>query len=898
MLDDARPDPNELLRQMQPEKERRGKLKIFFGYAAGVGKTYAMLEAAHAAKEQGVDVVVGYVEPHTRPETLALLDGLEVLPPLEVPYKGIKLREFDLDGALERKPQLILVDELAHTNAQGLRHTKRWGDIEELMGAGIDVYTTVNVQHIESLNDIVASITQVIVKERVPDRIFDMADEVEIIDVEPSVLLARLEAGKIYKEQQAHQALAHFFVKGNLAALREIALRRVADRVNKDTPERTAPAREHILVCLSTSPSNAKVIRTAARMAEAFHASFTALFVDTPTSPVLNRENAKLLRDNIRLAKELGAKIATTYGDNVPMQIARFSKVSGVTKIVVGRTRQKPKIWKRGQNMIDELISYAAELEVFVIPDNDAQDYKPARHRIRWGTFRFHWKDFLKMLLIMAACIAVGAFFDWVGFNQANIIVILILGVLITANQTHGRFYGVVASVIGVLMYNFFFTDPRFTFNAYGAEYPVTFAIMLIAALITSALTSKVKKQAAIATINAFRTNVLLETNRSLQDAKTLDEIATHAIGKVAKLAHKPVVFYLADGNEIGRVYACDEEGILEKNSAYITPDEQAVAAWCIRNGHSAGKGTNTLPGAAARYTPLTTKERVLAAIGIVTDADDQIDSIQDSLLYTLFAQIGSAIEKYYLNEAQRKAETQAESERFRSNLLRAVSHDLRTPLTSISGSASSLLTNCFDEETKKRLVTGIYDDSLWLINLVENLLSVSRIYNGNVKLKTEPQFISEIVEEALRHLSRKAEEHHIRIDLADDMLMADVDVQLIVQVMINLVDNAVKYTQPGSDILISAARRGKEAVVCVADNGKGISDADKKNIFDMFYTAGGKQTDSRRGLGLGLALCRTIVEAHGGRIRVKDNEPCGTVFEFTLPIAEVKENENFNHGG
>lgn len=891
-----RPDPAELLRQIQQDApvKVQGKLKIFFGYAAGVGKTYAMLEAAQDAKKRGVDVIVGYVEPHTRPETLALIDGLEVLPPLEVAYKGIALKEFDLDAALQRKPQLILVDELAHTNAHGLRHTKRWGDIEELLSAGIDVYTTVNVQHIESLNDIVASITQVVVRERIPDKIFDMADEVEIIDVEPSVLLERLHEGKIYQEKHAREALTHFFVRENLTALREIALRRVADRVNQENEN--VPAREHILVCLSTSPSNAKVIRTAARMAEVFHASFTALFVDTPENPALDAQGAKNLRDNIRLAKELGAKIATTYGENVPLQIAAFARVSGITKIVTGRTKRKAPFIGRRQNFVDQLIMHAPELEIFVIPDSEAKEYKP-RRRPAWGKFRFSLRDFVRMLLVMALSALVGILFDHIGFSQANVIVVLILGVLITANQTRGRFYGVVASVIGVLLYNFFFTDPRFTFNAYGAEYPVTFAIMLVAALITSALTSKVKRQAASATVNAFRTNILLEADRSLQDAKTRDEIAKRALIQIARFTHRPAVIYLAEYGEICSVYAVNEDGEALEKADFLNEDERAVAAWCVRNCHSAGKGTNTLPGAAARYTPLTTKEGVLAVAGVVADGEEQLDSMRDSLLYALYAQITSALERYVLNEAQRKAEMQAESERFRSNLLRAVSHDLRTPLTSISGSANSILTNDFDKETRDKLITGIYDDSLWLINLVENLLSVSRIDNNHVKLRTEPQLVSEIIEEALRHVSRKLSEHHLLTHLQDDMMMVNVDVQLIVQVFINIIDNAVKYTDAGSTIEILVLRKGNEAVVRIGDDGKGISDRDKKNIFDMFYTAGGNKGDSRRGLGLGLALCKIIVEAHGGRIAVMDNSPVhGTVFEFTLPIAEVTNSENFNY--
>ena len=894
-MEEKRPDPGELLRQIrQEEPGHKGKLKIFFGYAAGVGKTYAMLEAAHDAKKRGVDVVVGYVEPHTRPETLALLDGLEVLPPLEAPYKGITLKEFDLDAALARRPQLILVDELAHTNAHGLRHTKRWGDVEELLNAGIDVYTTVNVQHIESLNDIVASITHVVVRERIPDKVFEMADEVEIIDVEPSVLLERLHEGKIYRQKQAHEALEHFFVRENLMALREIALRRVADRVNQKNE--SIPAREHILVCLSTSPSNAKVIRTAARMAEAFHASFTALFVDTPQSPALDAEGAKNLRDNIRLAKELGAKIATIYGENVSLQISAFARISGITKIVIGRTGQKTPFVGRRKSFVDQLIEHTTELEIFVIADNGSREYKPRRRRI-WGKFQFSGKDFAKMLLIMALSALVGILFDQIGFSQANVIVVLILGVLITANQTRGRFYGVAASVIGVLLYNFFFTDPRFTFNAYGAEYPVTFAIMLAAALVTSALTSKVKRQAAAATLSAFRTPILLEANRSLQDARTKEEIMRRALYEIARFARRPAVLYLAERGEIGRILAVDENGAEQKQADFLNEDERAVAAWCIRNRHSAGKGTNTLPGAAARYTPLTTKEGVLAVVGIVADGEEQLDSMQDSLVYALYAQITSALERYVLNEAQRKAEMQAESERFRSNLLRAVSHDLRTPLTSISGSANSLLQNNFDEETKRRLVTGIYDDSVWLINLVENLLFVSRIDNDNVKLRKEPQLVSEIIEEALRHVSRKISEHHLLTHVQDDMMMVNVDVQLVVQVFINIIDNAVKYTDAGSTIEILVTRRGNEAVVRIGDDGKGISDRDKKNIFDMFYTVNGNKGDSRRGLGLGLALCKIIVEAHGGKIAVMDNSPVhGTVFEFTLPIAEVKSSENFNH--
>ena len=442
-MEDPRPSPEALLRRADAEEgPKSGKLKIFFGYAAGVGKTYAMLEAARQARKAGTDVVAGYVEPHTRPETMALLEGLEQLPPLELQYKGITLREFDLDGALARRPQLVLVDELAHQNAEGCRHRKRYQDIEELLRAGIDVYTTVNVQHLESLNDIVASITGVVVGERIPDRIFDSAAQVEVVDIEPDDLILRLEQGKVYREGQAQRALTNFFSRKNLAALREIALRRTADRLGRTAQTSGEPtpagAAEHILICLSSAPSNAKVIRTAARMAEAFHSGFTALFVETPGTRELAGDNRRRLRANLKLAEDLGARIATVYGADVAMQIAEYAKASGVSKIVIGRTNNRRGLLPTGKNLVDRLTQLAPNLDIYIIPDLQPAYVPPKRYAAGREALRISWLDLGKCLLSVVLATFVGLVFDAAGLREANIITVYILGVLFASVWAEG----------------------------------------------------------------------------------------------------------------------------------------------------------------------------------------------------------------------------------------------------------------------------------------------------------------------------------------------------------------------------------------------------------------------------------------------------------------------------
>ena len=874
------------------DKPRQGRLKIFFGYAAGVGKTYAMLKAAHRAKDQGVDVAVGYVEKHTRPDTLVLLDGLEQLPTLKVEYKGIVLNEFDLDAALKRRPQLLLVDELAHSNAAGCRHTKRYQDVEELLRAGIDVYTTVNVQHLESLNDLVASITQVAVNERIPDSVFDSADQVELVDIEPDDLILRLQTGKVYQRSQASRALNHFFTKDNLVALREIALRRTADRLSRNAQrtgnETAAKASEHILICLSSSPSNAKVIRTAARMAEAFHSSFTALFVETTETNELKGENLKRLRDNLRLAEQLGAQIATVYGDDPAVQIAEYAKVSGITKIVLGRTNHKSTVFLKSKTLVDKLTKLAGDIDVYIIPDTQPL-YKEKASFIHLEDHKFRWTDLLKAVLITAAATGISFCFYTLGLREANIITVYILGVLLTAIWTNGHLYGALASLLSVISFNFFFTVPRFTLAANDPDYPVTFLIMLVASVISSTLATRVKKQARQSAQKAYYMELLINSNQKLQQGRDEQEIIQIAAEQVSALLDRPVLYALAmKGQELS--FQVSPQNEANKQLSAMTPEEKGVADWVIKNNKHAGATTNTLSHAHNLYLSVRGNQEVMGVIGVPAKYYPPLEVFEKNLMISILNECGLILERRRLRDEKQKIALETQRERLRSNLLRAISHDLRTPLTSISGNAGVLMEKsiALTEEKKQEIYASIYDDSMWLVDLTENLLSITRIENGTMHLQMNAELIDDVLREAIAHVDRQAARHHIRVNLEDDLLMAKMDARLIVQVIINIVNNAIKYTPEGSHICISAEKEDRMVCIHIADDGPGISDEAKVHLFDMFYTAGIGKADSRRGLGLGLSLCQSIVEAHGGEISVENNEPHGAIFSFTLPLEEV----------
>lgn len=887
-----RTEPDEILKKIHDEerKQGRGYLKIFFGYAAGVGKTYTMLEAAHTAKSRGVDVVVGYVEPHARPETARLVQGLECLSPKIVDHNQIQLKEFDLDVALARKPELILVDELAHTNAIGLRHHKRYQDIRELLAAGINVYTTVNVQHIESLNDMVASITGVLVRERIPDYVFDDADQVELVDIEPNDLIERLEAGKVYQPNQAKKALSNFFNRDNLIALREIALRRCADRINKMTELAKADkgtdyfTGEHILVCISSSPTNAKVIRTAARMAAAFKGRLTALYIETSDYIHMDQKSLNTLSENMHLAQQFGARVEAVCGDDIAYQISEYARLSNVSKIVLGRSQTKKHLFSK-PSLVEQLTFAAPNLDIYIIPVKGTSVYRYQKYKEKP---QFVLKDFLICICVIIAVTFLGYLFQNFGFSEANIITVYILGVLMISIMTSQRIYSIVSSFLSVLVFNFFFTNPYFTFQAYDSGYPVTFVIMFLAAFITSGLAVQMKNSAKRAAQTAYRTKILLDTNQLVQKEKNKNGIIDVTCHQLMKLLNKDIVFYPVDELNLQDpiVFSIDDSKDIEK---CINDNETAVATWVYKNNKHAGATTHTLGNAKCLYLALRVNENVYGVVGIRIK-NKPLDPFEHSIVLSILGDAAMALEKEQVIREKSKADLIAKNEQLRANLLRSISHDLRTPLTSISGSAGILLSSSdtLDEKNKKQLYTDIYDDSLWLINLVENLLSVTRIEDGTMQLNMTTELIEEVVHEALQHISRQGREHHIQVQQDNEFILVKMDTRLMIQVIINLIDNAIKYTPKGSHILIHVFKQKQEVCIDVQDDGPGITDEMKPHIFDMFYTGNMKVADSRRSLGLGLALCKSIVNAHHGTMSVLDNQPKGAILRVILPVEEV----------
>ena len=902
-------DPDAILRQIEEaekaEDDTRGKLKIFFGYAAGVGKTYAMLEEAHGVKEKGFDVVAGYIEPHTRADTMALTDGLEQIPPLELNHKGITLKEFNLDAALERRPQIILVDELAHTNAPGSRHRKRYQDIEELLRAGINVFTTVNVQHLEGLNDKIASITHVSVAERIPDYIFDKASSVELIDIEPTDLIERLESGKIYLPERAGTALKNFFTKKNLAALREVALRRMADRMsrNADTtdPASRIEVSEDVLVYVTNDPGNVKVIRTAANMAESFHGTLTALVVEAPEGKKQKKEDASQLRSNIELAEELGANVVTLHGDDIAMQIAQYSMMAGITQLVVGSSKKRLGAFWTGESLVNRLTRLSHSAVVNVVPVNDY----PVQmgRRLPATGFKLTAGDIWKALAAIVVSTLAGCLIFEMGLSSSVILMLYMLVIMLFAVKADGFFYGIIAALGSMLAYNFFFTMPRFTFNAYGINYPFIFVFLVLATFVASSTTIKLKRQGEATARRAYRTEILLESSRRLQATAGVDECFSVAASQIIKLLNRPVVMYQVDAeNRVREPEVFDVPGTIGDGAtaALVSSEERAVAAWVALNNERAGAMTDTLLDAKCLYLPIRGKEGVFGVVGLAIEKDDEnFGPFEKNLLLMIVDECGQVAEQLTSMREKTDLKLKMEKEELRSNLLRIISHDLRTPLTSISGDADILLSNAdkLSEEQRQRMYRDIYEDSTWLISLVENLLAITRVDDGTVKIDSKPEILGDIIQGALQHVNRKVDRHCVKVRLSDELLMANVDARLVMQVIVNLVNNAVDYTPEGSTITISATPvydRGERKVkVSVADDGPGVPDSDKAHIFDMFYNgSSGREAggDYKRGLGLGLSLCRSIVQVHGGEIEVCDAVPKGSVFSFTLPIVNASE--------
>ena len=652
------------------------------------------------------------------------------------------------------------------------------------------------------------------------------------------------------------------------------------------------PGSEHTLVCLSASPSNARIVRTAARMASAFGGSFTALYVRTPYSDKMDDDSKKRLQNNILLAEQLGANITTVYGEDVSFQIAEYARISGVTKIVIGRSNIKRRHFWSKPTLTERLTMIAPNLDIYIIPDSAADPkYKEKTYKL-WQSLIPRPKDLLIMAAILAVTTLLSTGLYQMNFTDSNVIPVYILGVLLTSLFTRGYFCGVVSSVISVMLFNYLFTEPRFTFHAYDSRYTVTFAIMLTASVITGTLASKLKSQAKLSAQAAFRTKVLLDTSQLLQKAQDNDDIINITATQLLKLLNRSVVMYSArDGKLSKGSYFPAEQS--DPAVDLFDETEQSAAMWVFEHRQRAGATTDTLNGARCLYLAIRINNNVYGVVGIHINGKP-LDSYENSILLSILGECALAMDNNRNAMEKELAAVLAKNEQLRANMLRAISHDLRTPLTSISGNAGNLLTNFdkLDEATKVQIFTDIFDDAQWLISLVENLLSVTRIDEGRMKFNMSGQLMDEVIDEAIKHINRKGIEHNISIEYRDELLLGRMDAKLIIQVIINLVDNAVKYTPAGSDIRITAQQSDGFISVSVADNGDGIPDALKERVFEMFYTGDNKIADSRRSLGLGLYLCRSIINAHGGKITLTDNEPHGCVFTFTVPSGEVNINE------
>jgi len=863
----------------------RGTLRIYFGYAAGVGKTYAMLEDAKTELKRGIDVLVGYIGPHASPATVCLLSGLPVLPPKTIPHGIVKVKEFDLDEALKKKPGLIVVDDLAHTNTVGGRNKKRYQDIEELLNAGIDVYTTLNVQHIESLCDAVQnSCADGNKRETVPDYVFDHADTVRLVDIDPDDLLAR------YGERHFDDLEAHLPRKDELRLLREIAFKKTSDHISRGNRNgrrhRGKTAGIKLLVCIGPSPSSAKCLRWAARTSEAFHAPWVAVYVQELESGHLSEEQGKTIKANMDLAEKLGAEVVTLSGHEIAETVAEYAKVSGITNIVVGKSRNKKTLRNAFEmDLEDKLISLIPGVEVHIIPgDVSGRSYKRPR-RVLWeGNIYLSLTDTMKTIGLLAAATLISLGFRALELRDQNIIMTYLLFVLLISRATTGYVYGVAASVLCVLLYNFFFAPPQFTLQAV-AGYPVTLAIMLLVALATSTLTVKVKAQVRLAVERERRTEVLYEVSKNLLSTRDVESIAMLTNEYIIKLFGRSVAFYTAD--PVRELSMSILRAPKEKDASFLSSEnEKAVAHWVFVNQKPAGAGTDTLANAEAFYLPIISQGRVLGVLGI-SCVTNPVNHSHFLFLRMIVSQVAMALERQHLSDEQRRMLVESEKEKMRSNLLRAISHDLRTPLTGILGASSAILESDWplDRQTHDKLVTNIKEDSRWLIRMVENLLSVTRISEDTMNVAKTPEAAEEVVAEATARIRKIYPDRTISVSVPDELLIVPMDGTLIVQVLINLLENAVKHSSIGSPIKVEISKISETAVFEVHDNGEGIPEDVLPHLFDGYISNKQRAADSSRGMGIGLSICKSIIKAHRGNLEAVNRESGGSTFRFTLPL-------------
>lgn len=890
---DTRPDPDALLARIEAEAERarKGKLRVFFGACPGVGKTYAMLGAARVLRDQGAEVVVGLVETHGRSETAQLLEGLELLPPKIVSYQGRELHEFDLDAALVRKPALILVDELAHSNVAGSRHPKRWQDVDELLAAGIDVWTTVNVQHLESLNDIVGGITGIQVRETLPDRVFEQADEVALVDLPPDELLQRMKEGKVYLPQQAERAIRNFFRKGNLIALRELALRRTADRVDAQMREyRTDQAirdvwqaKERLLVCVGPGAGGDRLVRAAARLAADLHADWIAVYVETPQLQHLSEANRDKILRTLALARELGAETATLAGQEDTQTLLAYAVSRNVSKLVVGKSMRTGLSRMLRAPLSDRLSSLARDVDVYVVAhEEEAEpggkvvampldlDLEPTRG---WKLQGYAWAGGICALTTALAKLVM-PFFD-----LANLIMFYLVGVVWVAAR-YGRGPAILGSVLSVLAFDVFFVPPYLSLTVADTRYLLTFFIMLAVALTISTLAANLRYQARIAMYRERRTRALNELGKELAGALMAEQIVETARHHLESLFQAKACFLLPDAQEkLHSPIPLPEHREL--------PLDPAIAQWVYDHQQPAGMGTQSLAGAPMHYLPLKAPMRTRGVLALLPSQKRLLFLPEQArLLETLAGQIALALERVHFVEVAQDALVRMESERLRNGLLSALSHDLRTPLTVLAGLADSLpLAGPPLPEAQAEIAQAIRAESLRTSILVSNLLDMARLQEGQVQLKREWQPLEEVVGASLQTLAVPLARHQVVVDLPADLPLLEFDSVLMERVFCNLLENAAKYTPAGSRIEIGARNEGDRVTITVADNGPGLPVGREESLFEKFTR--GQDESAVAGVGLGLAIVRAIVEAHKGTVRGENRPEGGARFIITLPAGE-----------
>lgn len=881
---DARPSPEALLDTAN--RETRGRLKIFLGAAPGVGKTYEMLMSGRARKAEDDDVVIGVVETHGRKETEALLEGYEIVPRAKVNYKGRPLEEMDLDAILARRPALVLVDELAHTNAPGSRHPKRFLDVEEILDQGIDVYTTLNIQHVESLNDIVAQITRIRVRETVPDSIIDRADDIEIIDLTPGDLIKRLHEGKVYLPKTAKRATENYFSPGNLTALRELALRRTAQRVDDQLLSHMQAhaipgpwaASDRVLVCVDHHPRGPSLVRYARRQADRLRAPWAALFVETPRSATLSEADKDRIAGTLRLAEQLGGEAITLPGQDVVKEILRYASANNYSHIVIGRSAKSR--WREiiQGSISHDLIRYAGDISVHVISGHERDAVKPRGLTLAEPRL-FAIRPYLLSTAYVAVAIAFGTLLFRV-LDVRNIALVFLMAVL-TSAVTAGLWPALFASVIGALAYNFFFLDPLYTLDISDPESVIAFCFFLGVAVIASNLTARVQRQAVAARQRARTTEDLYLFSRKLAGTGTLDDVLWATAHQIASMLKVRVVILLP------------ENGSIAVKAGYPPDDtlvdaDIAAARWAWEHDRPAGRGADTLPGAKRLYLPLKTGRTPIGVVGLDNDRQGPLLTPEQSRLFDALAdQAAVAIERIQLVADVDRAKLAAEADKLRSALLTSISHDLKTPLSAIMGAAGTLrdYTASLPEPDRLELLTTVVDESERLNRFIANLLDMTRIESGAMEPNTSFHYVGDIVGTALRRAAKILARHKSEVDIPTDLPMLRIDPVLFEQVLFNLLDNAAKYAPADTAIRILGWTDGKFVNLQVTDQGPGIPPADLERVFDTFYRV--RKTDHvRAGTGLGLSICRGFIETMGGEISAANRmDRLGAVFTIRMPI-------------